>query len=112
MSWAVLALVPRRLRWAEVLGRRSLAVYALHVPVVFVAQVAFERAGLDVLPATAAALAVTLVTLAVLARPVFDRAVRSTATTMADVVVPVPLRRDPAAPEGAAPRRQGADVRG
>lgn len=92
-SWAVLSLVPRRLGHAEVLGRHSLAVYALHIPLVFVAQAAFEQAGLGMLTATVVAFAVSGVVLAVLAHPFFDRAVRTTATRVADVVVPSGGRR-------------------
>ena len=87
-SWAVLSLVPRRLGRAEKLGRHSLAVYALHIPVVFVAQAAFERAGLGTVPAVVAAFGISAVVLAVLAMPFFDRALRTTATTVADTVVP------------------------
>lgn len=87
----VLAVVPARLRHAEGLGRRSLAVYALHIPVVFVLQGALEGAGVGQLEATLLALAVTVVVLRVLAHPFFDRAVRRTASTVAQVVVPPPL---------------------
>ncbi|WP_375001241.1 acyltransferase family protein [Aeromicrobium sp. CTD01-1L150] len=91
-AWAVLSLVPRRLsgsgHWTQKLGRHSLAVYALHIPVVFVAQTTFEQAGLGAWPATLAAFAISAVVLAVLAMPVFDRALRATATTVADAVVP------------------------
>ncbi len=92
-SWAVLSLIPRRLGRAEKLGRHSLAVYALHIPVVFVAQAWFEQAGLGALTATFAAFAISAVVLAVLAMPVFDRVLRSTATTVADTVVPTERSR-------------------
>ncbi|MGJ9412982.1 acyltransferase family protein [Aeromicrobium sp. CF4.19] len=87
-SWAVLSLVQRGPGHAALLGRHSLAVYALHIPVVFVAQGVFERAGLGAVTATVAAFAISGLVLAVLAMPIFDRAVRTTATTVADVVVP------------------------
>jgi fucose 4-O-acetylase-like acetyltransferase len=87
----VLMLVPARMRGAEGLGRRSLAIYALHIPVVFVLQDSFQGAGVSQLEATLLATAVTVVVLRVLAFPVFDRAVRRTASTVARVVVPPPL---------------------
>jgi fucose 4-O-acetylase-like acetyltransferase len=94
MSWAVLTLVPRHLALVEGLGRRSLGVYALHIPVVFFAQAWFEDAGLAMWPASGIAVLMTVATLSVLRLPVFDRAVRTTAGTVADVVVPDVLRPD------------------
>jgi fucose 4-O-acetylase-like acetyltransferase len=90
----VLAVVPSRLRHVEGLGRRSLAVYALHIPVVFVLQDAFQGAGVGQVEASLLAVAVTVVVLRVLAHPFFDRAVRRTASTVALVVVPPPLRQE------------------
>ncbi len=87
----VLAVVPSRLRHVEGLGRRSLAVYALHIPVVFVLQDAFQGAGVGQVEASLLALAVTVVVLRVLVHPFFDRAIRRTASTMAQVAVPPPL---------------------
>ena len=87
----VLAVVPDRLRHVEGLGRRSLAVYALHIPVVFVLQDAFQGAGIDQVEASLLALAVTIVVLRVLVHPFFDEAIRRTASTMAQVAVPPPL---------------------
>ena len=87
----VLAVVPDRLRHVEGLGRRSLAVYALHIPVVFVLQDAFQGAGIDQVEASLLALAVTIVVLRVLVHPFFDQAIRRTASTMAQVAVPPPL---------------------
>lgn len=92
LAWAVLTLVPRTLSAVEGLGRRSLAVYALHIPVVFFAQSYFEQAGLAMWPASGLAVVLTVVTVRVLALPFFDRAVRTTAVTVADVVVPDALR--------------------
>jgi fucose 4-O-acetylase-like acetyltransferase len=96
----VLAIVPARLRHVEGLGRRSLAVYALHIPVVFVLQDRFQGAGVGEVEATLLALAVTVVVLRVLVHPVFDRAVRRTASTVARTIVPPPLVPDAPAPEG------------
>jgi fucose 4-O-acetylase-like acetyltransferase len=90
----ILAVVPTRLRHVEGLGRRSLAVYALHIPVVFVLQDAFQGAGVGQVEASLLALAVTIVVLRVLAHPFFDRAIRRTAATMAQVAVPPALVRD------------------
>jgi fucose 4-O-acetylase-like acetyltransferase len=94
LSWAVLTLVPRHLALVEGLGRRSLGVYALHIPVVFFAQAWFEDVGLAMWPASGVAVLMTVATLSVLRLPVFDRAVRTTAGTVADVVVPDALRPD------------------
>jgi len=103
----VLLMVPERLGGAEGLGRRSLAIYALHIPVVFVLQDSFQGAGVPQLEAALLAMAVTVVVLRVLAFPVFDRAVRRTATTVAQVAIPPPLLHEaPAdAPGLAAPVR-------
>jgi peptidoglycan/LPS O-acetylase OafA/YrhL len=87
----ILAVVPDRLRHVEGLGRRSLAVYALHIPVVFVLQDGFQGAGVGQVEASLLALAVTVAVLRVLAHPFFDRAIRRTASTMAQVAVPPPL---------------------
>ncbi|VXC54408.1 acyltransferase family protein [Aeromicrobium sp. 9AM] len=87
----ILAVVPSRLRHMEGLGRRSLAVYALHIPVVFVLQDTFQGAGVAQVEATLLALAVTVVVLRVLAHPFFDRAIRRTTSTMAQVALPPPL---------------------
>ncbi|KRC65452.1 hypothetical protein ASE12_12220 [Aeromicrobium sp. Root236] len=95
----VLAVVPNRLRPVEGLGRRSLAVYALHIPVVFVLQDAFQGAGVGQVEASLLAAGVTVVVLRVLVHPFFDRAVRRTASTMAQVVVPPPLVHDVPEPE-------------
>lgn len=93
----VLTLVPSRLRAAEGLGRRSLAIYALHIPVVFVLQAAFEGAGVPQVAAIGLAVALTVVVLRVLAFPVFDLMIRRTATAMAEGVVPPPVeQREPA----------------
>ena len=94
----VLAIVPTRLRQVEGLGRRSLAVYALHIPVVFVLQDSFQGAGVGEIEASLLALAVTVVVLRVLAHPFFDRAIRRTASTVAQVAVPPPLLHDAAEP--------------
>lgn len=91
----VLAVVPDRMRHVEGLGRRSLAVYALHIPVVFFLQDNFQGAGVPQVEATLLALAVTVVVLRVLAHPFFDRAIRRTAATVAQVAVPPPLVHDP-----------------
>ncbi|WP_157439398.1 acyltransferase family protein [Aeromicrobium sp. Root344] len=90
----VLVIVPSRLRQLEGLGRRSLAVYALHIPVVFVLQDTFQGAGVGQVEASLLATAVTVVVLRVLVHPFFDRAVRRTASTMAQVAVPPPLVHD------------------
>jgi fucose 4-O-acetylase-like acetyltransferase len=100
----VLAVVPARLRHVEGLGRRSLAVYALHIPVVFVLQDSFQGAGVGQVEASLLALAVAVVVLRVLAHPFFDRAVRRTVTTMAQVAVPPPLVHDPGEREPAPSR--------
>lgn len=90
----VLAVVPDRMRHVEGLGRRSLAVYALHIPVVFFLQDNFQGAGVPQVEATLLALAVTVVVLRVLAHPFFDRAIRRTAATVAQVAVPPSLVHD------------------
>lgn len=86
-SLALLALVPRRQRMAEVLGRRSLAIYALHVPFVFAAQWWFEGRGIDAWPASAIAVLMTVTSLALLAHPAFDTVLRRVGERMADVIV-------------------------
>lgn len=85
-SVALLALVPGRQRLLETLGRRSLAIYALHVPLVFAAQAWFEGRGIGVWTASAIALAMTVASLAVLVHPWFDAALRRVGTLAADAI--------------------------
>ncbi|MBC7632194.1 acyltransferase family protein [Aeromicrobium sp.] len=89
----VLALIPAHMQVPEALGRRSLAIYALHIPMVFVMEVVFESVGLAPIEATLLAVALTIVMLRILVFPVFDKAVRRTASTMAAVAVPPVLAR-------------------
>ena len=100
---ALMSLVPQRQPLLEVVGRRSLPVYALHVPLVFAAEAWFQDRGLGALEATGAASLMTVASVALLSTAWCDRLVRVVATRAADVlVVPFALARSVPAPAGAA----------
>lgn len=84
---ALMSLVPQRQALLEVVGRRSLPVYALHVPFVFAAESWFQGRGLGALEATGAATLMTVASVALLSTAWFDRVVRVVATRAADVLV-------------------------
>lgn len=86
-SLALLALVPRRQPVVELLGRRSLAIYALHVPLVFAAQWWFEGRGIGAWTASGLAVLMAAASLALLVHPRFDAGLRRVGERMADVIV-------------------------
>lgn len=94
---AIMSLVPQRQGVLELVGRRSLPVYALHVPFVFAAESWFQDRGLAAPQATGVAVLMTVASVALLSTSWCDRLVRVVATRTADVMV-LPSRLTPTTP--------------